>query len=177
MDIKEVQALLMRHYKEAVGGVVDKTPSQLIPGGAAERDFYIMKIDLANSTELLARRNKSTYLKLAHTFLSSVDEIVRRYNADPAQTGYAGDGVTAYFPRESVDASHVLAAACYSRAAVICLTALDAIFNSIKLQCKVVLSGGGTGWPGEPTYCPAATASEPPEFSAIVFAGPPCAAH
>lgn len=118
---------------------MDKPPSRLLRGEGTEKNFFILKIDLVGSTKMLMRCRKGTYLKLAHTFLSSIDKITQDFGADPNQVEYAGDSVLAYFPEEAVPAEDVLQAACYSRAAVLGIQRLDATFRSFKPICKVVL--------------------------------------
>lgn len=138
-SIQDIHELLERHYEEASGGLVDKPPSRLSRGEGTEKNFFILKIDLANSTQMLMRSRKETYLKLAHTFLSSIDKITRDCGADPDQTEYAGDSVLAYFPENAVTAENVVVAACYSRAAVLGIQRLDATFSKYKPTCRVVL--------------------------------------
>lgn len=137
--IEYINELLGRLYEEASGGLVDKPPSRLSRGEGTEKNFFILKIDLANSTQMLMRSRKETYLRLAHTFLSSIDKITRDCGADPDQTEYAGDSVLAYFPENAVTAENVVAAACYSRAAVLGIQRLDATFSKYKPTCRVVL--------------------------------------
>lgn len=134
-----IQELLNRHYEEAADGLVDKPPSRLSRGEGTEKNFFILKIDLVGSTQLLLKRRKGTYLKLAHTFLSSIDKITQDFGADPHQVEYAGDSVLAYFPESDVAAEDVLKAACYSRAAVSGIHRLDTTLRSLNLKCKVVL--------------------------------------
>jgi class 3 adenylate cyclase len=133
-----VAALVHDHFGEAAEGVVDKAPSRLLRGEGAQKSFYILKIDLANSTMLLAGKHPSTYLKLAHTFLSTVDKIALDYGADPAQTEYAGDSVIAYFP-ENTDPSSVILAAAWSRYCVSELSSLPGVLGSMSLKCRIVV--------------------------------------
>lgn len=126
------------HYAEAADGLVEKPPSKLLRGEGSEKNFYILKIDIVGSTQLLSRRKCSTYLKLTHTYLSTVDQIVRDHGADTEQTEYAGDSVLAYFP-ETVHAEDVLKAAFYCRLAVHRIGKLDGTLASMELKCKVVL--------------------------------------
>lgn len=137
-DIRYIHELLERHYHEAAEGLVDKVPSRLSRGEGTEKNFYILKIDLVGSTQMLLGRKKGTYLKLAHTFLSSIDKITENCGADSAQTEYAGDSVLAYFP-ENVTAEEVMRAASCSRAAVLGIKRLDVTLQSLQLKCKVVL--------------------------------------
>ena len=134
-----INELLKRHYDETSEGLVDKAPSRLLRGEGTEKNFYILKIDLVGSTQMLLGRKKGTYLKLAHTFLSSIDKITQDYGADPVQTEYAGDSVLAYFPENGATAEHVMCAASYSRAAVLGIQRLDETLRSLQLKCKVVL--------------------------------------
>ncbi|OGU22273.1 MAG: hypothetical protein A2580_07555 [Hydrogenophilales bacterium RIFOXYD1_FULL_62_11] len=136
--LEQVSTYLGTHYAEAAEGLVDKVPSRLCRGEGTEKSFYILKIDLVRSTQLLYRRRSSTYLKLAHTFLSTVDRIVGDYGADRRQTEYAGDSVLAYFP-DSVSALEVLAASCFCRAAVKRIGKLDQTLASLNIQCKIAL--------------------------------------
>lgn len=139
MSIDYIRNLLELHYNEALDGLVDKAPSRLLRGEGTEKDFYILKIDLVGSTQILYKRHKSTYLKIAHTFLSSIDKITQDFGADPNQTEYAGDSVLAYFPESSTTAEQLLQAASYSRAAVLEIQRLDETLKSLQLKCKVVL--------------------------------------
>ncbi len=118
---------------------MDKPPSKLLRGEGTEKNFYIMKIDLVNSTQLLLGRRKSTYLKLAHTFLSTVDRITQDFGADPSQVEYAGDSVLAYFAEHNASAEDVIKAACYSRAAVQQIHSLRGVLNTLQVNCKVVI--------------------------------------
>lgn len=138
-NMQYIDELLMRHYEETSEGLVDKPPSRLSRGEGTEKNFYILKIDLVGSTQILLRRQKSTYLKLAHTFLSTVDKITQDLGADPEQTEYAGDSVLAYFPENNSSAEQVMCAASYSRSAVIGLQRLDETLRTLQLRCKVVL--------------------------------------
>lgn len=133
-----VKEILGQHYAEAAGGLVDKPSSRLSRGEGTQKNFFILKIDLVGSTRLLMGRRPATYLKLAHTYLSTVDRICQDYGADPLQTEYAGDSVLAYFP-DTASAEDVLEAACYSRAAVKGIKELDTTLSSLDLKCKVVL--------------------------------------
>lgn len=139
VGIQYIHELLKLHYEEASEGLVDKPPSKLLRGEGTEKNFFILKIDLAGSTPILKRSRKATYLKLAHTLLSSIDKITQDCGADPKQTEYAGDSVLAYFPEGDASAEDAIKAACYSRAAVFGMQRLDATFNKYKLACKVVL--------------------------------------
>ncbi len=138
-NLSYIQELLQRHQGEAADGLVDKPPSLLLRGEGTEKSFYIMKIDLVGSTQLLLGRRKSTYLKLAHTFLSTIDKITQDFGADPDQVEYAGDSVLAYFAENKASAEDVIKAACYSRAAVQQIQYLDGVLNTLQLKCKVVL--------------------------------------
>lgn len=134
-----ISGYLDTHYSESASGLVDKSPSKLARGEGTEKSFFIMKIDLVNSTKLLMGRRQATYLKLAHTFLSTLDRIVQDFGADGSQTEYAGDSILAYFPSVNVDAQNVLAAACYCREAVNKIKTLDATLGSLDLKSKIVL--------------------------------------
>lgn len=138
-NLDNIHELLKQHYDEASEGLVDKPPSRLCRGEGTEKNFYILKIDLVNSTQLLLRRRKATYLKFAHTFLSTIDKITQNFGADPSQTEYAGDSVLAYFPENKASAEDVLTAACHSRAAVLGMQKLDGTLGGLKLQCKAAL--------------------------------------
>lgn len=137
--LSNIRELLQRHSDEAAEGLVDKPPSQLLRGEGTEKNFYIMKIDLVGSTQLLLGRKKSTYLKLAHTFLSTVDKITQDFGADPNQVEYAGDSVLAYFAENQATAEDVISAACYSRAAVQQIKNLEGVLNTLQLKCRIVL--------------------------------------
>lgn len=139
MDSQRIRQLLVTHYAEAADGLVDKPPSRLMRGEGTERNYYIFKIDLVGSTGILLAKRKSTYLKLAHVYLSTVDKITQEFGADAAQVEYAGDSVFAYFPEDKADAEHVLAAACLSRFSVDSIGELDETLKSLKLRSKIVL--------------------------------------
>lgn len=136
--LDQVDHYLNTHYGEASAGLVDKPPSRLCRGEGTEKHYYIFKIDLARSTQLLYGRRAATYLKLAHTFLSTVDRVLVDFGADRKQTEYAGDSVLAYFP-DTVPAYDVLIAAAYCRAAVGSLKKLDQTLGGLNLRSKIVL--------------------------------------
>jgi class 3 adenylate cyclase len=136
--LQEIDQLLAKYFEEAAEGIVDEVPSRLLRGQGTEKNFYIFKIDLFNSTMLLRRKRPATYLKLAHTFLSAVDQITINYGADPDQTEYAGDSVLAYFPAY-VGAEQVLRAACLCRAAVVRISQLPGAVGELAPKCKTVI--------------------------------------
>jgi class 3 adenylate cyclase len=137
-QLDDLDQLLSNYHSETEEGIVDVVPSRLTRGQGTEKEFFILKIDLVNSTELMLKRRPSTYLRLAHTFLSAVDKITIDHGAVPTQTEYAGDSVLAYFPAH-VGADQVLKAACLSRAAVVRIAALPGVVGELKPKCKVVL--------------------------------------
>ncbi|MFZ6006157.1 MAG: adenylate cyclase [Nitrospirota bacterium] len=139
---KTINEILSKYYEEADGGMVDKTPSTLNRGEGTETEFYIMKIDLSGSTKFLYRRSPQTYLKIAHIFLSSVDEITRLYRADSNQAEYAGDSVIAYFRASDVEPEDVLFAAYYCRRAALEMQNLDVTLKQYHFKTKVVLHFG-----------------------------------
>lgn len=137
-SLDDIDYLLNRHLLEASEGIVDVSPSRLNRGQAVEKNYYILKIDLARSTLILQGRRKATYLKIIHTFLSTIDSITQSYGADPNQTEYAGDSVLVYFP-ESVSAENVLRAACFSKVAVERLASMQREPELMRIDCKIVI--------------------------------------
>lgn len=133
-NLSYIDDLLSKHHFQSHDGLVDKPPSRLNVGEGTEKSFYILKIDVCNSTGVLLSANKSSYLRFAHTFLSTVDQIMKDCGADSEQTEYAGDSVIAYFP-DNVPVQNVLVAATYARKAV---TRMPPI-GRVKLTCKFVL--------------------------------------
>jgi class 3 adenylate cyclase len=138
-ELQKLRDLLQQHYDEAASGLVEKSPSELSRGEGTEKSFFILKIDLVGSTVLLRSARKSTYLKLAHTYLSTIDKITQKFGADPAQVEYAGDSVLAYFSETKATAEDVLVAACHARAAVDQIKELKGTLNGLELRCKIVL--------------------------------------
>jgi len=139
---KTIDEILNKYYDEADGGMVDKTPSSLNRGEGTEAEFYIMKIDLSKSTQFLHRRSPQTYLKIAHTFLSSVDEITRLFKADANQAEYAGDSVIAYFRASDVKPEDILFASYYCRLAAMEMQNLDVTLKQYHCKTKTVLHFG-----------------------------------
>lgn len=139
---KTISEILNKYYDEADGGMVDKVPSSLNRGEGTETEFYIMKIDLCGSTRFLYRRSPQTYLKIAHTFLSSVDEITRFFGADENQAEYAGDSVIAYFRASNVKPETVLFASYYSQLATLEMQNLDTTLKQHHFKTKTVLHFG-----------------------------------
>lgn len=137
-SLTDLDSLIATHQEEASLGIVDVAPSRLLRGQGTEKNFYILKIDLVGSTMMLLGRHKGTYLKLAHTFLSTVDQITKDFGADSNQTEYAGDSVLAYFP-ESVSAESVLKAACYAKVAVERIARLQSDQTLSRMNCRVVV--------------------------------------
>lgn len=90
------------------------------------------------STMLLQGRHASTYLKLAHTYLSTVDQIALSYGADGAQMEYAGDSVLAYFDSYT-PAIDVVRAALWSRVAVAQIGKMPGALGTLKFRCKIVV--------------------------------------
>lgn len=140
---KTLTIILQKYYDEANKGLNnDKAPSDLNRGEGTEKEYYIFKIDLVGSTLFLGNKFPQTYLKLAHVFLSSIDEITREYGADASQVEYAGDSVLAYFDVAKVPALNVLLAAYWSREAALKIKTLDASFKRYSCKTKVVLHYG-----------------------------------
>lgn len=137
---KTIDEILNKYYEEA--GMVDKVPSSLNRGEGTETEFFIVKIDLSKSTHFLYRKSTKTYLKIAHTFLSSVDEITREFGADASQAEYAGDSVIAYFRASDVEPENVLFASYYCRRAAIEMQNLDATLKQYHFKTKIVLHFG-----------------------------------
>jgi class 3 adenylate cyclase len=138
--LKRVKEILETHYNEVSdGGIVEKSPSKLVRGEGVQKQFYILKIDLVGSTMMLHGRHNQTYLKLIHSFLSTIDKIAQDFGADPQQMEYAGDGLLAYFLESETTASRVLAAACYMMEAVNNLLHLDQTLAGMKPRCRIVL--------------------------------------
>lgn len=136
-------SILQKYYDEANKGLnSDKAPSALNRGEGTEKEYYIFKIDLVGSTLFLGNKFPQTYLKLAHVFLSSIDEITREYGADASQVEYAGDSVLAYFDVTKVPALDVLLAAYWSREAALKIKTLDDSFKRYSCKTKVVLHYG-----------------------------------
>lgn len=133
-----IRDVLQTHYDEAADGLVEKSPSRLARGEGTRKNYYILKIDLVNSTVMLRGRRPETYLKYAHTFLSTVDRITQSFGADAEQVEYAGDSVLAYFP-DSVNAFDVVKAACFAKVAVEQMRSMDRTLGSLPLACKIVL--------------------------------------
>ncbi len=131
---KTIDEIINKYYYEAE--MVNKVPSDLNRGEGTETEFYIMKIDLCRSTMFLYKKNPQTYLKIAHTFLSSVDEITREFGADANQAEYAGDSVIAYFRATDVEPEDVLFASYYCQRAAWKCKSLMLLLNSIILKQK-----------------------------------------
>lgn len=138
---KTIDEIIQKYYDEADGGMVQKAPSTLNRGEGTEKEYFIYKIDLVGSTIFTWSRSHQTYLKMAHTFLSTVDEITRHYGADDKQVEYAGDSVIAYFPK-TVGAINVLAAAYACRDATLRMKSLDATLRKFPFYTKTMVHFG-----------------------------------
>jgi len=138
---KTIDEILQKYYDEADGGMVQKAPSTLNRGEGTEKEYFIYKIDLVGSTIFTWSRSHQTYLKMAHTFLSTVDEITRHYGADDNQVEYAGDSVIAYFPK-SVGALNVLYAAYVCRDATLRMKSLDTTLRKFPFHTKTIIHFG-----------------------------------
>lgn len=137
----KIDEIIQRYYDEAHGGIVQKSPSALRRGEGTEKEYFIFKVDLVGSTVFISRRAPQTYLKIAHTFLSSIDEITRYFGSDANQVEYAGDSVIAYFPK-SVGAIDVLKAAYCCREAARKMKQLDRTLNQYSFKTKTVVHFG-----------------------------------
>ncbi|WP_129125959.1 adenylate/guanylate cyclase domain-containing protein [Geomonas oryzae] len=136
----KIETMLQKHLEEAEAyTVADTAPSALRRGEGTLRDYYIFKIDLCASTHFLARREHSTYLRLVHTYLSTVDQITQQFGAESSQVEYAGDGIIAYFPCDTVDAVDVLRAAYYCRYAAMQMKGRHSNFRGYEFNTKIVL--------------------------------------
>ncbi len=139
---KTIGEIIGRYYEETDGGIVDKAPSALNRGEGAETEFYIHKVDLCGSTVFLKRRSPQTYLRIAHTFLSSVDEITRLFGADTNQAEYAGDSVIAYYRVSDVAPLSVLFSAYYCQLASLEMQSLDRTLNQYHFRTRSVVHLG-----------------------------------
>jgi len=139
---KTIGEIIGRYYNETDGGIVDKAPSSLNRGEGTETEFFIQKIDLCGSTAFLKRRSPQTYLRIAHTFLSSVDEITRFFGADTSQAEYAGDSVIAYYRSSNVDPLSVLFSAYYCQLASFEMQGLDRTLNQYHFKTRTVIHSG-----------------------------------
>lgn len=140
---KTVDDIINKYYDEANQGLAnEKAPSELNRGEGTEAFYYILKIDLCNSTLFFLRRSSQTYLKIAHVFLSTVDDITRIYGSDTKQVEYAGDSVVAYFPDNCGMASKVLSAAYWARNATTKMKALDPTFWKFPFKSRIILHYG-----------------------------------
>lgn len=140
---KTVDEIINKYYAEAADGLSnEKTPSELTRGEGTEADYYILKIDLCNSTLFFFRRSSQTYLKIAHVFLSTVDEITRAFGSDTKHAEYAGDSVIAYFPDNYGMSLKVLQAAYWARNATTKMKALDPTFGKFPFKTRIILHHG-----------------------------------
>jgi class 3 adenylate cyclase len=139
MNLRELDRLLAAHLAETSSGLVEGPPSALRRGEGTERNFFILKVDLVGSTQLLMGRRLETYMRLAHTFLSTVDRITQEYGSDPNQVEYAGDGLMAYFPDRQDAATRVLECAYYVQAAVQRIALLGGTVGGLKPRCRMVV--------------------------------------
>ena len=137
---KTIDETIAKYYAEVARGLsTEKVPSELNRGEGTEAEYYIFKIDMCNSTLLFLRRSSQTYFKIAHVFLSTIDDITRAYGADTKQVEYAGDSVLAYFPSYNGMAIDVLKAAYFSHIAALKMKTLDSTFNTFSFKTKIVL--------------------------------------
>ena len=140
---ERIEELLYKYYSEADKGYSSfKAPSELGRGEGTEAEYYILKIDLCQSTSFTKQKRPQTYLKLAHTFLSTIDHITRDYGADDKQVEYAGDSVLAYFNTSRVEAFNVLKAAYFCRLATLKMKDLDMSFKKYPFKTRIVLHCG-----------------------------------
>lgn len=135
----KINALLQKYIDEAENSVTNTAPSSLRRGEGTLCDYYILKIDLCGSTEFLKLKQHTTYLRLAHVFLSTIDHITQHYGAESSQNEYAGDSVIAYFRCDDVDAFAVLLAAYYCRHAAAQMKDAYPAFKGYEFKTKVVL--------------------------------------
>lgn len=135
----KIDSLMQKYFDEAEKSVTNTAPSSLRRGEGTLCDYYILKIDLCGSTAFLRLKQHTTYLKLAHVFLSSIDHITQHYGAESSQNEYAGDSVIAYFRCDAVDAFNVLLAAYYCRHAAAQMKDAYPAFKGYEFKTKVML--------------------------------------
>ena len=140
---KTVDEIINKYYAEDDEGLSnEKTPSELNRGEGTEADYYILKVDLCNSTLFLFRRSPQTYFKITHVFLSTIDDITRTFGSDTKQVEYAGDSVMAYFPNKYGMALNVLKAAYFARVATTKMKALDQTFGKFPFKTRIIAHYG-----------------------------------
>jgi class 3 adenylate cyclase len=111
MNADQIALLIHTHLGEASGRTRDCNVSELKRGECVERDYFIFKIDLADSTAVLHGVTAASHARFAHAYLSSVDKITQEWSADREQTEYHGDSVLAFFPHRGGSADTALEAA------------------------------------------------------------------
>lgn len=118
MNASEINDLIEIHLNEARGGLLRCSVSELARGQCTSRNYFIFKIDLAASTQVLRNTKPAQYARIAHAYLSTVDAITQQFGAEPEQTEYQGDSVLALFPERGNAAAEVISAAVQAHYAV-----------------------------------------------------------
>ena len=136
MNASGIDDLIARHLEEASGGQLDCSVSELGRGECTSRNYFIFKVDLVGSTQLLKRARPATYARIAHAYLSTVDRITQECGAEAVQTEYHGDSVLAFFPERGNAADLVLTAAVRTHYAV---NRLRHLVANEGLRAKVLL--------------------------------------
>lgn len=136
MNASDIDDLVARHLAETSGTNRDCSVSDLARGECTRRDYYIFKLDLANSTTALKTQRPAIYARVAHAHLSTVDRITREWGAEPEQTEYHGDSVLAFFPERGNTSEGVLTAAIQSHYAV---NRLRHTVNILALRPRILL--------------------------------------
>jgi len=143
MSLKsDIENALSKYLAESREGLIAEQPSRLNRGEGTQAPYFMLKIDLANSTRQLQMRSPAIYLKLSHAYLSTLDEITHRFGADSDQTEYAGDSVLAYFPRTIDIEQSVIACAGACRFAVDQIRKMDVSLRQIELRTRIVCHYG-----------------------------------
>lgn len=138
VNAEEVEELVAKHLGETRARAVDCTPQELSRGESTLRDYFIMKIDIVDSTLTFWPRSPATYVRFAHAYLSTIDRITQHFGAHRNQTEYHGDSVLAFFPSYGNTPEGVLTAAVYSHFAVRILRASPE-FRDIALNTKTLV--------------------------------------
>ena len=142
MTKDEIQRAIYRYSAESHEGLVNIQPSRLNRGEGTEVEYYLLKVDLVASTKQLMIRSPRTYLKFAHVYLSTLDEITRIYGAHEDQTEYAGDSVLAYFPDTQGMATQVLVCAAGCRYAAEQMKLLDQSLSQMQFHTRIIMHFG-----------------------------------
>lgn len=120
-------------------------PLHIMSGGrAVDVEGTLLFVDIAYSTEMFTGRNRLTYMKFAHVFYTTLYYILVRSGAVKNFIEYMGDGMLAYFVKDTRTENARKAIKASILAQLVIENVIDSLYPSLEeISIKISLHHGG----------------------------------